>query len=48
VDNGSDQRIVSIRSAIALSNEAASIPQKKSKNLPLTFKDRQRDQTLCD
>ena len=40
MDNGSGQRIVSIRSAIALSNEAASIPQKKTKNPPLTFKDR--------
>ena len=35
VDSGSDQRIVSIWSAIALSKEAARIPQKKVEKLPL-------------
>src|SRR5262249_11867265 len=34
MDTRSDRWIVSIRSAIALSKEAAGIPQKKSKNRP--------------
>jgi hypothetical protein len=46
--NRSGQRIVSIWSEIALSKEAASIPQKSRERPPLTFKDRQRVNGSCD
>src|SRR5689334_14648334 len=48
MDDRSGQRIVSIWSEIALSKEAASIPQKSREKPPLTFKDRQRVSGSCD